>query len=167
MGAMEVKMNTLVVYYTMGGTTKETVDLMKKRAREKEFDIINIQNNKKIDLSTYQRVYIGSGVYGGNMPMEIASFVFDHANELRQKEVTVFMHALGSEDKYQKIAAKVIAPLGNKRIDVFYLGGKADLSKQNFFIRALMKKLAKAKNLNMEYPNNISQSAIESLLETI
>lgn len=160
-------MNTLVVYYTMGGTTKETVDIMKKSAGEKKMDIINIQNNKNINLSTYQRVYIGSGVYGGNMPMEIANFVFEHANELKQKEVIVFMHALGSEDKYKKIVAKVIKPLGDKSIDVFYLGGRADLSKQNFFIRALMKKLAKAKNLNIEHPNNISRSAIELLLKTI
>lgn len=160
-------MNTLVVYYTMGGTTKETVELMIEKSGKNKFNVFNIKENTNINISGYDRIYIGSGVYGGNMLMEIAKFVKDNVAELKRMDIIIFIHALGSEDKYQEIAAKVMAPLGAKKYDLFYLGGKSDLTKQNFFIRALMKKLAKTKNLDMKYPNNILQSKVQALLSTI
>ncbi|SET43539.1 flavodoxin family protein [[Clostridium] polysaccharolyticum] len=160
-------MKTLVVFYSKTGITAETAKLMKKQAGDHSLDVVNIKENKKVSPSGYDRVYIGSGVYGGSMPMELAQFVQKNASELKEKKLIVFIHALGSEEKYQKIAAKIMSPLGRKNYEVFYLGGKAELSKQNFFIRALMKKLAKAKNLDMEYPNTISQSEIQALLKTI
>jgi menaquinone-dependent protoporphyrinogen IX oxidase len=159
-------MKSLVIYYSRGGTTKETVDLLKEKADSQKLDIVDIKNQKVVSLKDYNRVYIGTGVYGG-IPMEISKFVQEHANELKKTEVIMFIHALGAEDTYKQMAAKAMSPLHPDDYRVFYLGGKAEMAKQNFFIKMLMKKLAKERQLDMQYPNTLLKDKIAELLNTI
>jgi len=160
-------MNNLIIYYTKGETTKETVNRLISKLGKENTDVLNIQKKKECDLSKYDRVIFGSGVYGGNIPIEIKQFLQKNIEELNKKQIIIFLHALGSEDKYKAIVNNGYSVLGQKDYMLFYLGGKSDLSKQNFFIKFLMRKLAKSKNLDINNPNNIREEEIERLIEMI
>lgn len=162
-------MRSLVMYYSNGGTTKETADRLKEKAdlEDLELDVMDIKSKKSVSLKEYDRIYIGTGVYGGGLPMEISKLVREHADELRGMDIIIFIHALGSEDGYEQMAAKAMQPLGAKEYRLFYLGGKAEMAKQNFFIKMLMKKLVKKKKLDMEYPNTLLKDVIAELVATV
>lgn len=155
----------LVAYYSMGGTTKGTSDKL-KNLNPQQIDAIDLKNGGKPSAEQYKSIYIGSGVYGGNMPPEICNFIKSNSAVLQNRKVVFFIHALGSEDKYNNIVKTAVNGMISD-YQVIYLGGRADVSKQNFFIRALLRMLAKKKNLDLALPDNIIKENVEKLVNMV
>lgn len=157
--------SVLVAYYSNGGTAKGTSNKLRNLNAQK-VDIVDLKEHCTVDVKQYKNIYIGSGVYGGNLPLEISNFIKSNSSALIGKKVVFFIHALGSEDKYQEIVKKAVNGM-ILNYQVIYLGGRAELSKQNFFIKALIRMLAKKKNLDMEIPDNIITANVDKLVEMV
>lgn len=157
----------LVIYYSIGGTTEETAKKFKAVGRG-NVDLYDVKSSQSIDISKYDKFYIGSGVYGSNLPEELSTFVNKNKKYINEKKTILFLHALGSENKYMDIVRRVFGSiLDVNKCEVYYLGGKADTGKQILFIRLLIKRLAKKKNLDLLHPNNIDKKNMEKLMQTI
>jgi menaquinone-dependent protoporphyrinogen oxidase len=74
-------MNTLIVYATKYGCAEKCAMELSK-----EFDgnveVINLKENKRIDLVEYENVIIGGSVYIGKIQKEVADFINQNLKEL-------------------------------------------------------------------------------------
>ncbi|MBZ4646027.1 MAG: flavodoxin/nitric oxide synthase [Clostridia bacterium] len=157
----------VIVYSTEGGTTKETAEKMKMAAKNK-VDVFNIKDKPVINLNQYNRVFIGSGVYAGSLAPDVIKFIEKNTSILKSKKIIFFVHALGSESEYEKIVSRSVKNyIPSNRYEIFYLGGKVDVKKQNFFIRMMISILVKKLKLDPEHPNNIDEKKVEELMKCV
>jgi len=90
-------MKTLIAYSTESGTTKGLSELLSKKIKG-DVTIINLKEQRNITLSNFETIIIGGSIKGGKMQNEVRSFCINNLNELKQKNVGLFI-CCGSEDK--------------------------------------------------------------------
>lgn len=155
----------LILYFSKNGTTKETVELIKNKTNN-QVDIINVGNGLKSDIKNYDIIFIGTGIYMGGIPGKIKKIIKSNKDVLKDKKVIFFIHGIISKEEYKNIIRKAIKDyLDINKIDIYYLGGKLDITKQNFFIKKLLKEVAKQNNFDPYNANTIDSAEINRLLE--
>jgi menaquinone-dependent protoporphyrinogen oxidase len=83
---------TLIVYGSFQGSTKEIAGKMKTILETKGIAVdIMPAENKKMDLSKYNLVIIGSAIHGGSPHPAILQFIKRNAGELSKKNTAVFV----------------------------------------------------------------------------
>ncbi len=83
--------NVLIVYASFSGSTKEIADSMKLYlANESTLVETLAAEKKRIELSKYDLVVIGSAIHGNAPHPQILDFIETNRDELRQKDVAVF-----------------------------------------------------------------------------
>ena len=159
--------STVVIYYSMGGTAKETAVKLKSKDPD-NIDIVDIVQKPNVDISRYKTVYIGSGVYRASLPEELSKFVKVNKATLQQKNVYIYIHALNSKEKHLDIVKKAFGDsITVPKQNIFYLGGKADMAKQKGFIKLILAVGTRLKKLDTQHPNTIEQVQINKLLKTV
>lgn len=155
-------MNTLIVYATKYGCAEKCAMELSK-----EFDgnveVINLKENKRIDLVEYENVIIGGSVYIGKIQKEVADFINQNLKELLNKSIGLFICGMQEGDELDKeIAANFPEDLLNKAKSVKYFGGEFIFKKMNFMEKAIVKKIVKVSSDKSDIKHeNIKQFAIE------
>lgn len=155
-------MNTLIVYATKYGCAEKCAMELSK-----EFDgnveIINLKENKRIDLVEYENVIIGGSVYIGKIQKEVADFINQNLKELLNKSIGLFICGMQEGDELDKeIAANFPEDLLNKAKSVKHFGGEFIFKKMNFMEKAIVKKIVKVSSDKSDIKHeNIKQFAIE------
>lgn len=157
-------MKNLILYMSKNNTTKETVDLIRKNAKN-PVDIYEIKKNDKVDLSQYSHIYIGTGVYAGQIPGAVLKYVSKNKAELMKKPISFFLHGLISQQNYQEILHRAVGKYIKEDYDCIYLGGKLDLAKQNFIIKKLITEIAKKHDFNPNNANTLNQQLVRQFVE--
>jgi menaquinone-dependent protoporphyrinogen oxidase len=108
-------MNTLIVYATKYGCAEKCAMELSK-----EFDgnveVINLKENKRIDLVEYENVIIGGSVYIGKIQKEVADFINQNLKELLNKSIGLFICGMQEGDELDKeIAANFSEDLPYKQ----------------------------------------------------
>jgi menaquinone-dependent protoporphyrinogen oxidase len=81
----------LIVYGSTKGATAEIAGTMKKDLAESTYVVDTVAASaSKIDLSQYDLIIIGSGIYGGRPHKNIQLFIDNNRTSLNQKKVAVF-----------------------------------------------------------------------------
>lgn len=157
-------MKNLILYASKNNTTEETVLRIKAHA-EHSLDIHKISEAEDLDLSGYSHIYIGTGIYGGKLPGSVTSYVKKNKESLCRKPVTFFVHGLDSQESYSRIVNQGVSRyLEDNNYENIYLGGKLDISAQNFFIRMILIEIAKKNHFD---PNMADTRREEAILELI
>lgn len=154
----------MIVYYSKNGTTKETVERIKNECKKK-FDIFDLNSKSIMDLSKYDRIIIGCGIYMSHLPSKIVEFIKSNSSQLQAKKVIFFVHGLIAELKYDGIIESVV----KKRMilnnyETFYLGGKLNTKGQNFIVKQMIRSIAKQNKLDTDNINTLNEQRISRFL---
>jgi menaquinone-dependent protoporphyrinogen oxidase len=83
--------NILIVYGSFSGSTKEIVDSMKLYLANESMLVQTLPaEKKKIELSTYDLIIIGSAIRGNAPNPQVIEFIDANRDELSKKDVVVF-----------------------------------------------------------------------------
>lgn len=154
-----------VVYYSKNNTTKETVGLIRNTGK-KDIDIFDLHDNSCPDISGYGTVYIGCGIYTGHLSGSVIKFIKTRRVQLQSKKLVFFIHGLISKQNYRRIVEQDLKKyIHLNSVRLFYLGGKLDIKKQNFFIRKMMKVIAKNNDFDPDNSNTLDEQKIAEFLK--
>lgn len=60
-----INMKTAIIYYSKKGTTQKVAKIISEKLNSEE-DLINLKQNTPLDISSYDRIIIGTPIYAGN-----------------------------------------------------------------------------------------------------
>ncbi len=118
-------MKIAVIYTTVGGTTRECAELLKRELNNHEVEVFEIGKNEPI-ISEFDVVVIGFPIIMGRAAKLARKYAKAHIDELREAKVAYYM-CCGFIDCADEYARKCIPfKLGDIAIDVTCLGGSLD-----------------------------------------
>lgn len=149
-----------IVYYSKNGTTQETVDRIKRDVK-KQFDVFDLNQKCIINLNKYDHIFIGCGIQAFHLPGKVVKFIKNNYEQLKSKKITFFIHGIISESTYhQAIEASIGNMIPKDSYNVFYLGGKLDLNKQNFLVKQMLIAIAKQYKFDPYKANTLDDAKI-------
>lgn len=109
-------MNKKAIIYT-SYHHKNTFNLIKGAVNESDYDWYNLlEDSEKINLSNYDVVIFGSGIYAFRMHEKMLAFIKEHEKELVNKRIGVVITSGMKRDKGLK--KKIIKLFNSINIDV-------------------------------------------------
>ena len=101
---------TLIVYQTKGGATEEAARKIAETLRSKfqfEVDLVDLKEQKPLELAQYQNVIVGGGVRAGRVYGKALKFL---ENDFTGKKVAFFVSSswAGTPGSYDNAKAKFI-----------------------------------------------------------
>ncbi len=108
--ASETRGKTLIAYETKIGATEESARKIADVLRSKyqlEVDLVDLKEQKPLDLAQYQSVIVGGGVRGGRVYSKTLKFL---KNDLSGKQVAFFVSSswAGTPGSYENAKAKFV-----------------------------------------------------------
>lgn len=94
---------------SFGGHVAETAKYM---AKELDADIFDLKKQTKINMTSYNRVIIGTGIHAGKPFGKVVSFVKDNKAVLDDKKTSLFICCMYMGDKGDAQCEKVSKDLG-------------------------------------------------------
>jgi menaquinone-dependent protoporphyrinogen oxidase len=136
-------MKTAFLYATKYGCVEQCGKAIEEKLNG-VMDFYNLQSNKEVDLTQYDKIIIGGSIYVGRIQKEVTQFSLDNLNNLTDKKLGLFICCLseGEEAETELRNAYPEALLEQAAVKE-YFGGQAILSKMKFFDRFIIKKVAK------------------------
>lgn len=156
-------MKTLILYLSKHGTTEKVARMIQSGLAD-EVTIVHLKQNRKPDLTSFQRVIIGTSVYAGTPSKSLMKFCLANLKELQTKELGLFVCGMEPDkDKQQKELANAFpAELVQIAKASVFAGGEFLFEKMNFFERMVIKKIAKT-SVSI---SRIDESSVKSFLKT-
>jgi menaquinone-dependent protoporphyrinogen IX oxidase len=110
MEALELACKTLIAYQTKGGATEEAAKRIAETLRSKfqlEVDLVNLKEQKPLELTQYQNVIVGGGVRSGRVYSKALKFL---ENDFTGKKVAFFVSSswAGTPGSYDNAKAKFV-----------------------------------------------------------
>jgi menaquinone-dependent protoporphyrinogen oxidase len=108
--ALELGGKTLIAYQTKGGATEEAARKIAETLRSKfqfEVDLVDLKEQKPLELNQYQNVIVGGGVRAGRIYGKALKFL---ENDFTGKKVAFFVSSswAGTPGSYENARAKFI-----------------------------------------------------------
>ena len=156
-------MKTLIVYSSKHGCTEKCTDLLAKELKDKP-DILNLRDNKNIDLSMYDKVIIGGSIYIGKIQKEVFEFCSKNLEKLKEKEIGLFICGMQEGDLINNEILENFPPeLINIAITKSCFGGEFNFEKMSFFEKLIVKTVSKTNSSK----SNILSENIHKFAEAI
>jgi menaquinone-dependent protoporphyrinogen oxidase len=134
-------MKTLILYASSHGTTAKVAKHIAESLPTESVTLINLKNTKKIDLSTYEQVVLGSSIHAGHGQRKMLQFCKKHLTELLQKRVVLFLSCLNPKE-FEQSKQNAYPELLRHHATAYQLtGGEYLMEKMNFIERFLVKKM--------------------------
>ncbi len=112
MEASSVASKTLIAYETKGGATEESARKIAEVLRDKfglEVDLVDLKEQKVVDLPQYQNIVVGAGVRGGRVYSRAIKFL---ENDLAGKRVAFYVSSSWAgtpkQDSYEAAKTKFV-----------------------------------------------------------
>lgn len=137
-------MKTAIIYYSKKGTTQKVAKIISEKLNSQE-GLIDLKNKPSIDISTYDRIIIGSPIYAGNSHNKVKKFIASNLNLLLNKEVGLYVCGMERDEAKQSDELERAYPkeLIDKAKSKRFLGGEFLFENMNFFEKMIIKKIAK------------------------
>lgn len=154
-------MKTVIIYATQHGTTEKVA---KRIAHEiGGADIFSVKTAKKLDLSKYHTVILGSSIHAGRNQNSMQQFCKKHLPDLLQKPVGLYLSCLNPKE-FEQSKTKAYPELLRKHAFAYELtGGEYLIENMNFIERFLVKKMVGV----TESASLLNEEGIECLIEKI
>jgi menaquinone-dependent protoporphyrinogen oxidase len=156
-------METVIIFASKHGTTAKVAEIIKSKLQNGNTKIVDITEKEPIKIKKFDRIIIGSSIYGGLIHKDIKLFIENNMIELLQKDLGLFTCGMFFEKAYENIDKNFPELLRNHAKSKHPLGGEFLFEKMNFIERFLVKKIAGAKN-NV---SKIDQKGIEKFIDEI
>ncbi|MGL4108925.1 flavodoxin domain-containing protein [Clostridium sp. LP20] len=163
-------MKSIIIF----GSKYGTAEMCARKLKEKlggEVDLVDINTNKDISLSDYDKVIIGGSIYMGMMNKEIKNFVQNNKEELIKKDFGLFMVCMSDNEKAKQQFKENFDEdiLKNAKGKVNF-GGAFLFSKMNFFERQIIKMISKSQKNDEKVDgkkdiNRIDESSISDFVK--
>jgi len=138
-------MNTLIVYASKHGATERAAEKLSDKLNG-NVDCVNLKKGIPESMNQYEKVILGTSVYGGKLHKEFVDFIEKNEHELKKKEYAFFV-CCGFEAKAETYLRENLADeLVDKALFVKYFGQEIVWKKMKFYERAALKMVAKVKN---------------------
>jgi len=136
-------MNTLILFTSHHGTTKK---LANQLAIDLEVDtdfVLDFKQNKKIDLSGFDLIIIGSSIHMGSIPSDFKKFLLENLKLLLTKKIAIFMCGMEKgESLTLEFQNNFPNELRNHSIANALLGGEFLFEKMSFLEKLIIKKIS-------------------------
>ena len=157
-------MNTLILFSSKYGATEKCAELISKDLQGK-VDLLNLKSKLLGDISSYDMILLGGGIYAGRIQGELKKFVEGNEESLMNKNIGLFLCC--KEEQQEKVSQymKENFPdwMVEKAVIKEHLGYELNLDRMNFFERFLMKSILKIK----ESSSNINHDAVKRTSQKI
>ena len=159
-------MKTAIIYYSKKGTTQKVAKIISEKLNSQE-GLIDLKNKPFIDISTYERIIIGSPIYAGNSHNKVKKFIASNLNHLLNKEIGLYVCGMERDEAKQREELERAYPkeLIDKAKSKQFLGGEFLFENMNFFEKMIIKKIAKTdKSISEINHQNIDRFVKDILL---
>lgn len=159
-------MKTAIIYYSKKGTTQKVAKIISEKLDSQE-GLIDLKNKSSFDISTYERIIIGSPIYAGNSHNKVKKFIASNLNHLLNKEVGLYVCGMERDEAKQREELERSFPkeLIDKAKSIQFLGGEFLFENMNFFEKMIIKKIAKTdKSISEINHQNIDRFVKDILL---
>ena len=95
---------TVIIYSSFAGKTRQIAKYMAEKAG---WDIFDLKLQTNIDLTSYDRIIMGTGVHNGNPYARVTRFVEDHADVFLDKDVALFVSCLYVGERAAKQCSEI------------------------------------------------------------
>ena len=136
-------MKTLIAYATKHGCTEKCSKMLKEELQG-QVELINLEREKKVDLSLYDQVVIGGSVYAGRIRKPVSNFCTQYMEELTNKRIGLFFCGIVEEDGIETELNSIFSPelLNAARAKEFF-GGELILEQMGVMEKYIIKKVVK------------------------
>lgn len=149
-------MKTLILFASKYGGAEKCANLISEKLNG-DVNIINLKENKNIQISDYDKIIVGCSVYVGNVQAEIKDFCALNSALLITKPFGLFLSCMA--DSKEEIKSYTQNAFSNELINhatiVDSLGGVFNFKKMNFFEKQIIKMILKSKHKKGELNNKI------------
>lgn len=136
-------MKTLLLYTSHHGTTRKLAQNIAAEVKINPEFVVDFKKNKKIDLSEFDFIIIGSSIHVGTIPSDFKKFLLNNLDLLLTKKVGIFMCAMEKpEVRISEFENNFPTELRNHSIANGLLGGEFLFEKMNFFEKLIIKKIS-------------------------
>ncbi len=120
-----MKTNDIAIIYSssLGGHVAEAAGYI---AKELDADIFDLKKQSKINMSSYGRIIIGTGIHAGRPFGNVASFVKDNKAVLETKKTSLFICCLYKGSRGDAQCERVSRDLGIPDASYFPDSGERD-----------------------------------------
>ena len=104
-----------------------------------------LKQNTPLDISSYDKIIIGTPIYAGNSSKKVKKFIVANLNHLQKKEIGLYVCGMEKEEEKQREELEGAYPteLLERAKAKQFLGGEFMFENMNFFERMIIKKIAK------------------------
>lgn len=157
-------MKTAIIYYSKKATTQKVAKIISEKLNSQE-GLIDLKNKPFIDISTYERIIIGSPIYAGNSHNKVKKFIASNLNHLLNKEIGLYVCGMERDEAKQREELERAYPkeLIDKAKSKQFLGGEFLFENMNFFEKMIIKKIAKTDKSISE----INQHSIDKFVQEL
>jgi menaquinone-dependent protoporphyrinogen oxidase len=132
-------MKTLILYGTTYGCTEKCAFKLAKYMTD-DVSVLNLEDNKEIDITDYEIVIIGGSIRLGRMNRSVSNFCRKYLNVLLQKDIGLFICCMNEiEQAKEYLEAGFPRELQNRANAKGYFGGELNLEEMTPFERSLLK----------------------------
>lgn len=135
-------MKTLIAYSTTHGCTAKTAGELKQYLGG-DVTLMNLKTDSNQELKTFERVIIGGSIHAGQIQKRVKVFCQNNLEELKSKELGLFICCMEKGDKAQKQLIEAFPEeLQSFAKATACFGGEFNFDKMNFFEKMIVKKVA-------------------------
>lgn len=159
-------MKTAIIYYSKKATTQKVAKIISEKLNSQE-GLIDLKNKSSFDISTYERIIIGSPIYAGNSHNKVKKFIASNLNRLLNKEIGLYVCGMERDEAKQREELERAYPkeLIERAKSIQFLGGEFLFENMNFFEKMIIKKIAKTdKSISEINHQNIDRFVKDILL---
>jgi menaquinone-dependent protoporphyrinogen oxidase len=146
----------LIAYASKRGSARQAAEWIAQELGDC-CDLVDLQQNHKVDLQPYKVVVLGSGIFAGNVYKPLKKFIETRHDELSNKDICLFITHLekgeGIERDFRSAFTEEFLARARVREG---LGGRLKAAQLNFFFRLIMKKAAKEAGMDFSNFDNLS-----------
>ncbi len=138
--ALELAGKTLIAYQTKGGATEEAARKIAETLRSKfqfEVDLVDLKEQKPLELTQYQNVIVGGGVRAGRVYGKTLKFL---ENDFTGKKVAFFISSswAGTPGSYDNAKAKFVEKTLTKYPKINTVGTEAFGGRIRYFKKTMV-----------------------------
>ena len=133
----------LVAYASKRGSTRQAAEWIAEELGDC-CDLADLKKNPGVDLQPYKVLVLGSGIFAGNVYGPLKKFIEKRGDDLADKDICLFITHLAEGEEIEQDFRSAFSEefLARARIRTG-LGGRLKMGQLNFFLRLIMKKMAK------------------------
>lgn len=141
-------MNTAIVYSSKYGFTKHMAQTLSQKLKSSDVvTLISLHDESNPDISSFDKIIIGSAIYRGKSAKEIKNFCQQNHDQLITKKIGLFVCGMETTIQGKELEMKRAFPdrLNNHATAHAFLGGSFQFEKMNLLERLVVRHVAKVK----------------------